>query len=154
MMFGNIEVIERDLEGWRGEAWLCRWGDRYFVLSGVHVPYTGWEIMAFPCDEEGTITTWNEITGTRLSIDHIKFIAQIEDMGYQEFCELYDGTPPPKETVDFEPVEAGNDEEGIRPTGGVAPRSESLWERLKHPTRHSDAIVWSTRYDDTEPRFR
>ena len=36
-------------------------GGQYYFVSTNDVPYTGFETMIFPCNEDGEVTNWGEL---------------------------------------------------------------------------------------------
>lgn len=74
-----MKVISKDLNKthgrtFRGIAWLVDAGkeveiddikSRYFAISGADVMFYGWEVLVFPCDENGVVTSWGEVAGGR-----------------------------------------------------------------------------------------
>jgi len=67
MKIGNrLEIIEEGLDGWSGTANLVRdfITDRYFVVSGVTAPFTGWEVLVFPYDiAKGDVIKMLDVAG-------------------------------------------------------------------------------------------
>lgn len=73
----EVKIIKKGLEGFTGEAWLVKKGRKYFVVSGAHAMFTGWEVLVFPANEKGEVTSWGEVAGGR-GITHAEAIAQLE----------------------------------------------------------------------------
>ena len=73
----NVEVIQKDLPNFRGEAWLVKRGDDYFVVSGVSAMFTGWEVLVFPTNADGKVSEWLEVCGGR-GISHNEAIEELE----------------------------------------------------------------------------
>lgn len=71
-----VTIIRKGLEDWKTDAWLVRKGRRYYVVSGVVVPFTGWEVLVFPANEDGQVTDWGEVAGGR-GISHAEAIRQL-----------------------------------------------------------------------------
>lgn len=62
----GVEVIrELPLSGSGARQVLVRRGTRYFVVSSVVAPFSGYETLVFPADQEGNITDWGEVAGGR-----------------------------------------------------------------------------------------
>ncbi|MFC6953730.1 hypothetical protein [Halorubellus litoreus] len=74
----GVVGITEHIEGFTGDAWLVeidqdvpvlKAGDetttRFFVVSGVHAPYSGWECLAFPATEDGDPINFREHAGGR-----------------------------------------------------------------------------------------
>ncbi len=36
-------------------------GEKFFYADRSYVPFIGMETMIFPCDKEGTVTSWSEL---------------------------------------------------------------------------------------------
>lgn len=73
----TVEVINQNLKGFRGTAWLLRAsnGD-FYVASGMHVVYSGWEVLVFPATPTGSIKDWGEVAGGR-GISHPDAVADL-----------------------------------------------------------------------------
>jgi hypothetical protein len=54
----------RELDGFRGNAALFRYGQRYFVISSVSA-YSGPETLVFRSNCKGVVTDWTDIAGGR-----------------------------------------------------------------------------------------
>jgi hypothetical protein len=72
------EILRKHLENFLGDAWLVKNGDKYFVVSGVNAMFSGWEVLVFPADEHGEVTSWSEVAGGR-GITHEEAIADLEN---------------------------------------------------------------------------
>lgn len=61
----EVEFV-KELPDWgKGDACLVRKGDAYFVVSSAHVPFSGFETLAFPANADGEIEDWLEAAGWR-----------------------------------------------------------------------------------------
>jgi hypothetical protein len=75
-----IEVLNRNLPGFTGNAWLVKdsKSDQHFVVSGTNAMLSGWEVLVFPADSDGEVTSWGEVAGGR-GISHDEAISDLED---------------------------------------------------------------------------
>jgi len=80
----SVEILDKNLPNFKGEAWHVKKDDKYYVVSGVHAMFSGWEVLIFPSNETGEVKSWGEVGGGR-GITHEDAIAQIEN------DELYEG---------------------------------------------------------------
>jgi hypothetical protein len=97
----TVEIIRKDLTNFNGEAWLIRKGNEYYVVSGADVPFSGWEVLIFPSDENGVVTNWGEVAGGR-GISHEEAIKQFDsDSDSDSEGEVVDEphSPPPTEEL-------------------------------------------------------
>ena len=65
----RVEIVDRNANprGTPGKRWLLKdveTGD-FYVASGVNAMYTGWEVLVFPADERGEITSYGDVAGGR-----------------------------------------------------------------------------------------
>lgn len=44
-----------------GQYTVFKKGEKFFYADRSYVPFTGMETMIFPCNEEGTVTSWIEL---------------------------------------------------------------------------------------------
>lgn len=61
----KVEILNKGLEGFTGEAWLLKRGDRHFVASNAFAPLGGPETLVFPSDSEGQVKQYLEVCGGR-----------------------------------------------------------------------------------------
>lgn len=89
----NVEVIEKNLAGFTGTAYLVKaekavvvkdWNDeetcqtQYFVVSGTYAMFSGWEVLVFPADKDGNVLDWSEVAGNR-GVTHDDAISELTD---------------------------------------------------------------------------
>ena len=74
----TVEILQKGLPGFSGDAWHVRKDGKYYIVSGVHAMFTGWEVLIFPSNEKGEVESWGEVGGGR-GISHEEAIRQIED---------------------------------------------------------------------------
>jgi len=74
----TVDIIRKDLENFTGEAWLVKKDDKYYVVSGASVMFTGWEVLVFPADENGKVSSWGDVCGGR-GITHEEAIRQLDE---------------------------------------------------------------------------
>lgn len=76
----DVEVLDVDLSGYHGTAWLIRVGGKHYAVSAVEVPLgLGVETYVFETDEKGKVTSWGEIAGVK-KWDHEAAIADLLDI--------------------------------------------------------------------------
>lgn len=98
-----IATKVRDLTGYQGDARLYRLSSpveytryeenretgafeelalttEWVVVSAANVMFSGPEVLIFPADEEGVVTSWGEIGGYRGGLSHT---VAIEDTGWE-----------------------------------------------------------------------
>ena len=75
----RVEVIKKDLNGFTGTAWLLKKGRRYFVASGTHAMFSGWEVLVFRSDKNGEITSWSDVCGGK-GISMNEAIEQLQEL--------------------------------------------------------------------------
>jgi hypothetical protein len=75
----KVEIIKKNMEGFSGDAWLVKKGTDFFIVSGTHTLFTGWEVLVFKSDKNGKIKDWSDVTGGR-GISHEKAIEMLEEM--------------------------------------------------------------------------
>ena len=79
----KVEVIRKDVAGFKGEAWLVKKGEEYYyVVSGVFAT-TGREALVFPANEKGEVTGWGDIAGGR-GCTHEDAILELEIWGQED----------------------------------------------------------------------
>lgn len=61
----TVEIIKEHLGGFTGEAKLVKKGDKFYVVSGTNVMFSGWEVLVFPSNENGKVIDWGEVCGGR-----------------------------------------------------------------------------------------
>jgi len=61
----KAKIIKKGLNGFTGDAWLIKINDDFYVVSGTYAMFSGWEVLVFPSDSEGNVTSWGEIAGGR-----------------------------------------------------------------------------------------
>ena len=79
----TVEILDKNLPDFTGEAWHVKNGDKYYIVSDTTVMFSGWEVLIFPSNEGAEVVSWGEVGGGR-GISHMEAIRQIEE------GELYD----------------------------------------------------------------
>ena len=74
----SVEIIKKGLSGYTGDAWLVKKDDEYFVVSGTHAMFSGWEVLVFRANEDGEVTSWGGVCGGG-GISHEQAIEQLEN---------------------------------------------------------------------------
>jgi hypothetical protein len=60
----TVEIVrELPVTGTGAQQVLVRKGTRYFVVSSVLAPVSGFETLVFPATEKGEVTDWGEVAG-------------------------------------------------------------------------------------------
>lgn len=75
----KVKTLKKGLKDFIGDAWLVKKGKSYFVVSGVNVMGSGWEVLVFHSSKTGKVTDWGEICGGR-GITHDEAIRELEMM--------------------------------------------------------------------------
>jgi hypothetical protein len=65
----TIEIVRQDI---RSPA-----TGQHYIVSGVSAMFSRWEVLVFPADEKGEVTSWTEVAGGR-GISHEDAIADLE----------------------------------------------------------------------------
>jgi hypothetical protein len=60
----KVEFV-KELHDFAGLAALVKRGNQYFVVSSVIAPFSGFETLVFLADENGEVTSWDEVAGGR-----------------------------------------------------------------------------------------
>ena len=68
---------DSDGDGWEGDVRLVRAEDgRHFVVSGVDLLHSGWEVLVFKADERGATSSCLDIGGR--GVTHAQVVAELE----------------------------------------------------------------------------
>ncbi len=73
----TVEIVKKDLPDFKGDAWLVKKDDKFFVVSGAHAPRMRWEVLVFPANEQGEVTSWWDVCG---GISHDEAIQQLDEL--------------------------------------------------------------------------
>lgn len=76
-----LEVLKTAIpEFFNGQAWLVKdpGTGQHFAVSGTVAPFTGWEVLVFPCNSEGEPESWGEVAGGR-GVSHEDAIRDLDD---------------------------------------------------------------------------
>ena len=76
------KIMNKNLNGFTGEAWLFKFKNKYYVASGTSAPLSGWEVLIFKSDEKGKIKNWAALGGGR-DMSHEEAIDDFEE-GYKD----------------------------------------------------------------------
>lgn len=60
----TVEFV-KELTGWQGSACLVRKGAKYFIVSSVTAPITGFETLVFPARADGSVISYGDVAGGR-----------------------------------------------------------------------------------------
>lgn len=60
----TINILDKNLFGFTGTAWLVEIDGYYFIVSGT-IAFTGWECLVFPANKNGEVTSWGDVAGGR-----------------------------------------------------------------------------------------
>ena len=67
----------RPLDGFSGDAALYRLDDGSYVIASSTSTYCPPETLVFPSNQNGEVTSWNEIGGGRGYLDHETALATL-----------------------------------------------------------------------------
>lgn len=73
----KVEILNNQLPGYTGNAWLVKKGANHFVVSGTSVLGV-WEVLVFKSDENGLISDFMPVCGSK-KITHEEAIKQLEE---------------------------------------------------------------------------
>ena len=76
----EVKIIKKGLDGFKGDAWLIKRGRWYYIASGVHAMFSGWEVLIFPATKDGQVKKWSEVGGGR-GISHEEAIERFAENG-------------------------------------------------------------------------
>ncbi len=74
----TLEILDKNLPNFTGEAWHVKNGDKYYIVSGTVAMFSGWEVLIFPSDEKAEVVSWGDVGGGR-GISFEEAIRQIEE---------------------------------------------------------------------------
>lgn len=88
----EVEIINKDLEGFRGIAWHFSvvWEGKkrrkYYIASAVCAMFTGPEVLIFPSNRKGEVVSWSETYGERGTLSNEEVIKEfVKDAEVQQF---------------------------------------------------------------------
>lgn len=72
-----VEIIKEQTSPVGAKRVVVKKGDKYFVVSSVNAPFSGFETLVFPANADGKVTDWGEVAGGR-GMSREQAIAELE----------------------------------------------------------------------------